>query len=109
MSRFENIMNSLTDQDWGWRPFLFLRPHKHQDIDNVVLLKMTSCFGPAAGCLALLAFFILTRSVTPRDAILCIAGGSIAFFIGYKFTFAIFWNRRAKRLRSVDARCAPET
>jgi hypothetical protein len=109
MSRLENSMNFLTDQDWGWRPFLFLRPEKDRDIDNVVLLKMASCFGPSAVLVALLVLFLLGYGITARDTSLFVAGGWIAFFIGYKFTFAIFWNRRAKRLRSLGAQSAPET
>ncbi len=109
MSRLEDTMNFLTDQEWGWCPFLFLRPRKDQDIDNAVLLKMACCFGPVAGLVALLPLFLFRHGVTAREVILCLVGASILFFLAYKWTFAIFWNRRAERLRSSNAQPASET
>src|SRR5437899_79633 len=99
MGRLEDTMNWLTDQDWGWRPFLFLRPRKDQDMDNATLLKIACCGGPATGGLVLLSLRVLfRRSITMSIALNCIVACSIAFFLAYKFTFAVYWNRRARRL-----------
>ena len=109
MPRFEELMNSLTDHDWGWRPFLFLRPRKDQDMDNAVLLKMACCFGPAAGMLVLLLRFLFHRPITLSGTLIVLLGCSILFFVGYKFTFAVFWNRRARRLRAHESQFTSET
>ncbi len=103
MAHLEEFMNSLTDQDWGWRPLQFLRPPKDQDMGNAVLLKMACCFGPVTGVVALLVVFLFSHRITARGAMLCIFGCSVLFFVGYKWTFAIFWNRRAERIRSSNA------
>jgi hypothetical protein len=103
MPRLEVIMNSLTDKDWGWQPFLFLRPRRDEDIDNSTLLKMSLCYGPLIAALVLVVRFILREPVTISSAAICVLFCCAAFFIGYKFTFAISWNRRARRLRSSES------
>lgn len=100
MRKLEDFMNQLTDMDWGWWPVLFLRPPKDRDIGNVVMLKMTLWFGTLVG---LAVWLIPTRGapgLTATEIVRLILCAWVAFFLGYKFTFAIFWNRRAKRLRS---------
>ena len=96
-------MNSLTDQDWGWRPFLFLRPGKDQDMRNALLSKMTFCFGTPLAVVLLLLRFIVEHTITPASIAAVVLGCWIGFFLAYKFTFAIFWNRRARRLRTLEA------
>jgi hypothetical protein len=97
MRPLEELMNSLTDMDWGWWPVVFLRPPKHKDMDMVVLLKMTCFFGPMTALVVLLGRFMRMGRATlsATDLLLC----CVFFFVLYKFTFAIAWNRRAKRLR----------
>jgi hypothetical protein len=99
IDNIENFMNKLTDMDWGWWPVLFLRPAKDKDIDNLVLLKMSLIFGSVIGILLLLLYLALTRTSTLGCIVFFILLGWILFFINYKFTFAYFWNRRARRLR----------
>jgi hypothetical protein len=103
MRTLEDFMNKLTDMDSGWWPFLYLRPSKDEEIDNATLLKMAICFGPLYGSLlASLAWFI-TRQFSPWAIVGNIVFMSIAFFLIYKFTFAIFWNRRVRRMRASSA------
>jgi hypothetical protein len=106
MPRVEEFMNSLADQDWGWRPFLFLRPRKDQDMDNAVLLKMAVCFGPVIALFVFALRLVLHRPLS-LAGIMSVMFGSVAkFIIGDKITVALFWNRRARRLR---ARSTPQT
>jgi hypothetical protein len=99
METVEDFMNGLSDKDWGWWPFLFLRPSKDQFIDNSCLFKMTAAFGTFVG------FFLFLISLL-LDAPYCgnflvdMLGGWLFFFLSYKYTFALFWNRRARRLRT---------
>ncbi len=101
MEHLEDFMNWVTDMDWGWWPVVALRPAKDADIDNKVLLKISPVFGPFAGILGFIilvmrgmVFFSLIRLVAYMVV------GTAIFFVVYKFTFAYFWNRRARRLRS---------
>lgn len=99
IDQIENFMNKLTDIDWGWWPVLFLRPAKDQDIDNVILLKLSFVFGSAIGIFSLLIVFLRTGSVTLGIILYAFLLGWLFFFVGYKVTFVYFWNRRAERLR----------
>ena len=57
VDRIENMMNWLTDQDWGWRTFPFLRPDKDRDMRNAFLLKMALCYGSILAVLLSAAIF----------------------------------------------------
>ena len=99
MQRIENLMNRLTDADWGWWPVVFLRPPRDRDIDTPVLLKMTRVFGLGAG---LIAIALMVSNGIPLNAtrvLLSLLFGCVGFFFAYRATFAYFWNRRARRLR----------
>jgi hypothetical protein len=109
LDRLENFMNWLTDMDWGWWPVLSLRPPKDKDMDNLVLLKMTFLSGSVVGLLLLLVVIIgateaLTLGDIIFDIIFCLLLGWALYFVIYKMTFAYFWNRRARRLRSHQAK-----
>ena len=108
MRQLEDFMNGLTDMDWGWWPVVSLRPPKDKDIDNKVLFQISLVFGSVLG---LILFFLReVRHRTPFSAtslVLYLLLGVIAFFIFYKVTFACFWNRRARRLRSPQTKNEP--
>ncbi|MEJ0089489.1 MAG: hypothetical protein WDM80_07065 [Limisphaerales bacterium] len=103
-------MNWLTDKDWGWEPLLSLRPPKNQDIDNRIVLRLAPFFG----CIPMIFVFLSAAFEHIRPftighmLFLILLGcaallfGYVGFFIFYKFTFAYFWNRRARRLRSAE-------
>lgn len=101
MSALENFMNRLTDMDSGWWPFLYLRPEKSQLINNRILLKMSIYFGPMYG--VILSFLLVVLKLA-GISLFSIAANAIAitvlFFPLYKYTFALFWNRRARRLQA---------
>ncbi len=90
LDNIEEFMNWLTDMDWGWWPFLFLRPAKDMKITMLQLAKMSLCFGTVIGII--LALVLRSFWGIPM--------GIISFFILYGVTFAYFWNRRAHRLQT---------
>lgn len=104
MRKLEDILNSLTDQDWGWWPLVSLRPLKTKEINNIILLKMTGFFGPATGLVMFLFRLRNLAAVTLERVVWHVILGSIVFFVFYKLTFAYCWNRRAQRLRDEEAR-----
>jgi hypothetical protein len=110
MRLIENFMNWLTDKNWTWEPCLELRPPKDRDIDNRIIIRLAPFFGciPAA-FVSLSAIFDHMSPFTVRHILFLISlvcasplFGFVFFFVGYKFTFAYFWNRRARRLRSAE-------
>jgi hypothetical protein len=108
MRRIEDFMNWMTDFDWGWWPALSLRPPKDRDIDNRVLFKISPIFGSIAGLLFLIMRIVDgTARFTFTEVIVSLLFGCLLFFILYKFTFAYFWNRRARRLRIVQTKDEP--
>lgn len=46
MNQFESLANWISDQNWGWWPFLALRPPKHKRIDSWLVAKLCVCFSP---------------------------------------------------------------
>jgi hypothetical protein len=108
MRRIEYFMNWLTDMDWGWEPYLSLRPPKDRDIDNRIILKLARFFGCGPALIVFLgaAFEHIRPFTVLHVAILLLLGCAlvllcfVGFFVIYKFTFAYFWNCRARRLRS---------
>ena len=100
IDQIENFMNKLTDMDSGWFPVLFLRPTKDKDIDNVVLVKLSLVFGSAIGVILLLLNFTKEAGISIGNVVFSILAGWVIFFVLYKLTFAYFWNRRARRIRS---------
>jgi hypothetical protein len=108
MRLIEDFMNWLTDMDWGWWPVVSLRPPKDEDIDNRVLFKISPIFGSMAGLLFLFIRIVDgSERFTFTSVIAYLLFGCALFFILYKFTFAYFWNRRARRMRSVQTHDEP--
>jgi len=95
MKALVKLMNWLTDMDWGWWPLLSARPPKDRPIDSAVVAKITPFFGTGAG---LLIAVIEHHLASPLRVALDVLVGGAAFFILYRFTFALAWNSRARLL-----------
>lgn len=96
--------------DWGWWPFLHLRPPKDQPLSTLRVAKMALHFGPLIGLVVLAIIYLrahsaVSASVAGSVLILSIVG----FFAGYRLTFAYFWNRRAERLQTTRPKAEPAT
>lgn len=106
MDDLEALANKLTDMDWGWWPFLHLRPPRDQPISTRHVAKMALHFGPPVGVFVA----IVRRSLRAPggssllvDAVVWVLYLTVSFFVGYRLTFAWCWNRRAARLASQNA------
>ncbi len=84
----EEFMNWLTDMDGGWWPFLFLRPAKDVEMTTLHVAKMSLYYGMLFGII--LTFIFKNVWAIPFMIVF--------YFIGYRLTFAYYWNRRARRL-----------
>jgi hypothetical protein len=95
----ENFMNRLTDMDWGWWPFVSLRPAKNQKMTSARVAKMAIYFGGLYGALLYLALILPGNGFSYFDATAYIVCLVFFFFVFYRFSFAYFWNKRARRLQ----------
>jgi hypothetical protein len=100
MQKLENFMNWLSDKDRAWWPLVSMRPPKNTNIDDFLLLKITCFFGPATAVLMFIPSIGMLEAVTLKLIVIVMALACSGFFVGYKLTFAYFWNRRARRLRA---------
>ncbi|CDI04403.1 MAG: hypothetical protein WAU60_05945 [Candidatus Competibacter denitrificans] len=98
----ENFINNLADMNWGWWPFVSLKPAQDEKMTNALVAKMALYFGTFYGII----FYLITMGSLANfniiKAILFLVYIIIFFFVGYRVTFAYFWNKRADRLRSKE-------
>lgn len=101
MQKFEDVLNQLSDSNWGWQPFLYLRPGKNQDMSYLRVAVMALHYGPLAGLVLLLPGYLAQgkASLSPQWIAQAMVVGIMSFFLIYRLTFAIAWNRRAGQLR----------
>lgn len=105
MDSIEDFMNYLTDMDWGWYPFLFLRPPKETKMDFIILAKMGLVFGSIYGMIIYLLEIALRHyAFDLGDLVTWGSAVIVGFTVLYALTFAYCWNRRAERLRKQDKR-----
>lgn len=99
MEEIINFANRLTDMDWGWWPFLFLRPEKNEKMTTAVVAKMALYFGSLGGVIAYVLVVALGRPGGIFLFLTILVGFMIFFFVIYRLTFAICWNYRAERIK----------
>lgn len=104
MQSLENAVNRLSDFDAGWWPLLRLRPAKDQLMNTVRLLKIVGAAGALVGLPLVGIAAVLQHPFLPwLDLAKYLALACVGFFFVYRFTFALAWNRRARRLQAFAA------
>ncbi len=106
MEEIEQFLNRLSDQDWNWWPCLYLRPAPDEPMTTTLVAQITLIYGPIGGlaCSAIvigwlsLAFGPVGFHEAMWIALLVTGLLMVTFFIGYRSTVAVAWNRRAHRL-----------
>jgi hypothetical protein len=87
----------LSDQDFVWWPFSFLRPAPHVPMSFKLTVLMTGCFGG-------LGFLMFTAMAVANDAFTAEAAASTltfcfgGFFLWFNAVTKPLWNRRARQL-----------
>lgn len=100
LDRIEAWANWLTDWDWAWWPFLFLRPVRSAPISTLRVARMAIYFAPIVGLGVMFGISALRGSFDVGVTAGGIAAINVALFLLFRLTFAFFWNRRAARLVS---------
>jgi hypothetical protein len=100
MNRIINILNWLSDQDWGWWPLLKFRPNKNQFITTKMVLQMTPVFGTLSGlAIAVVAQHLFSIQYLAIDVVV----GWVLYFAIYRATFVPAWNARARSWAAKNA------
>jgi hypothetical protein len=104
MQSLENAINRLSDFDAGWWPLLRLRPPKDQLMGTARLLKIVGAAGALVAVPLVGIAAVLQHPYLPwLDLAKYLGLACVGFFFLYKFTFALAWNRRARRLQAFAA------
>ena len=102
MEDYEQIVNGLSDDDKGWWPFLFMRPATHVRMSDARVLLLSALYGVFIGLLANLAVRFAPNGAKMSPLVFPLLT-TLAFFVVYRFSFALCWNRRAVRLSASGA------
>ncbi len=96
MNALERAVNEVSDKDWNWWPFLWLRPAQHERLSLRRLASMAVLYGlPLGGVLAL----ALGRTEARAQAPFVLALVPLFMFFLASVIIGPMWNRRAARLR----------
>src|SRR5262245_46931774 len=96
---FERAINEITDKDWSWWPFVWLRPHKHMDLSLLRLGSIALLYGlPCSGVLAIAV--ALAQPEARAGVPMIVVGFPLLFLLLGTLVVGPMWNRRAARLRA---------
>ena len=96
-----NLLNAMTDMDWGWWPFLSLRPKQDELMTTKRVALMSVAFSAFYGpLLAAVISFGRGDSLGRFLQMLLVLVVLMppCFFLTYRLIFAVAWNIRAKKL-----------
>ncbi len=97
--QIEEAVNEVSDRDWTWWPFLFLRPGKDEDLSLARVVSVSVLYGlPASVLLAFGVFF--ARGPATSEVLIAAAAFPLLFLFIGSVIVAPMWNRRAARLRA---------
>ena len=108
LEHLENAINEVSDKDWSWYPFLWLRPQKHEAMGLGRMFAIALLFGLPIGLLMSLAL-AASLPVAPAVSGLPIAVFPLSLFFVASVLVGPMWNRRALReARRLPSRSASE-
>ena len=97
--QIEDVVNEVSDRDWTWWPFLFLRPEKNVDLSLARVVSVSVLYGlPASVLLAFGVFF--ARGPSTSEVLTAASAFPLLFLFIGSVIVAPMWNRRADRLRA---------
>lgn len=91
--------NWLSDKDFIWWPFSFLRPDPHVPMTFKLTLTMTGCFGGLA-FLMFTVMALMNNAFTVDYAFSVFFSAFGGFFLWFNLVTKPLWNRRALKLSS---------
>ncbi|MEO6419166.1 MAG: hypothetical protein ABIP39_07155 [Polyangiaceae bacterium] len=97
MEQLHDFLNSLSDMDSGWWPFLFMRPSPETRMCNRRVAAIAGLYGVFAAMFANAVIAVSGESVRLSVVTFPVLT-TLVFFVMFRITFAWSWNARAKRL-----------
>ncbi len=92
-----NFHNWLSDKDFIWWPFSFLKPAPATIMTFKLTLLMTACFG-GLSFLMFTAFAVVNNMFTASSAVNTFFFCFLGFFSWFNLITKPLWNYRAKKL-----------
>ncbi len=96
---FEKAINEVSDKDWSWWPFLWLRPQRHAELSLTRLAAISVLYGLPCGGLVSVPLAIVRPEMRALVPFAMAALPLLFLFLG-SMVIAPMWNRRAERIRS---------
>ena len=98
----EKAINEISDKDWSWWPFLWLRPEKHDRFSLRRVVAIAILYGlPCSGLVCLLLRRLAPHAPYATQALFAAA---LVFPLMFLFIGSVvvgpMWNRRAARIRA---------
>lgn len=90
--------NWLSDKDFIWWPFSFLRPEPHTSINFKLVGLMTLCFGGLSFTMFTI-FAVINNAFTPQTSFATFLSCFGGFFIWFSTVTRPLWNIRARQLQ----------
>ena len=100
----EEILNSVSDHDGQWWPFVFLRPDQRERMTSLRVSALSLLLETFFGMLANLAVALSSQPAHRPHVLVFPLCTALGFFAIFRATFAYSWNRRAERLRARSRR-----
>ena len=89
--------NWVSDKDFIWWPFSFLRPEAHEPITFKTSLLMTACFG-GLSFVMFTTLAIANNAFDAQSALFTLVGCFLGFFLWFNLVTRPLWNRRSRAL-----------
>lgn len=94
----ERFHNRLSDTDFVWFPFLFLKLKPHQQMTWPQIFKMSPIFGFYFCLMYFLKKAIFDNIPSDSNIAVVFMQFTLGFFVWFSVVTRFFWNRRALRL-----------
>ena len=99
MDQLESAVNEVSDKDWAWWPFLWLRPVKHEPLSFLRIAVISVLYGLPASVLTQVGIKVQYAASHTEIVATSLLFPLLFLFFGTVF-IAPMWNRRASALRS---------
>ena len=97
--RWERVCVALWQRDVMWWPFVFLRPQPEREASHLLVIGL-SVAGTALACAAAaMAIVAMHLPMLPSRFIVAVVLCFLLVLALLALTFALPWNRRARRLQ----------
>jgi hypothetical protein len=93
----EHFHNQLSDRDFIWWPFGFLKPRPDQRMGMLLRFKMALLFGAYFVVFYALRRLLFGHEIQLNTFALTALEAVLGFFVWFNCVTAYFWNRRASR------------